>query len=353
MRRRTHLPFDPPDPAHDTLGGVRGSLHIICSCLVIALFPWSGQADEIQLQSFDRVWTLVGESYPDPAMEGVDWERVRLQLRPLAMEACTNAELRDVLDLAAAFPALAGDPEDQFAALLEDVIDDAPGDAVPIRFGDGQGGRHDVSLPRQDAAHRVEALGHVDAGGALLWQQRIIGDVGYLRFDRFKLPVPELFVAALQRFEQHDVQGMVLDLRPNIGGFGGMPANLAGYLVADPDAVLGPDVLRISRTPSERDLVLFYAELDRRRAGTTLVTMGRQQVADRNCWHVLMTHADGDTVGYFFDPDSHALLAKEFHRRGDHYWVFFHEIRFDSPDFPALAVPPDLLELLPPEKPAP
>jgi carboxyl-terminal processing protease len=47
--------------------------------------------------TFDSVWSRIATTHYDPEMGGVDWEEVRRELRPRALEATSSEELRSVL----------------------------------------------------------------------------------------------------------------------------------------------------------------------------------------------------------------------------------------------------------------
>jgi len=49
------------------------------------------------LAAFDRIWTTVRERHYDPALNGVDWERGRRDLRPAVEAATTDAEARTAM----------------------------------------------------------------------------------------------------------------------------------------------------------------------------------------------------------------------------------------------------------------
>jgi carboxyl-terminal processing protease len=53
-------------------------------------------------ETFDAVWMTVRDSHWDPALNGVDWESVRAELRPKAESAATVEEVRAVLSQALA-----------------------------------------------------------------------------------------------------------------------------------------------------------------------------------------------------------------------------------------------------------
>lgn len=49
------------------------------------------------VDTFDAAWTIVRDSHFDPQMNGVDWDAVRTELRPRALAASTQGELRAVI----------------------------------------------------------------------------------------------------------------------------------------------------------------------------------------------------------------------------------------------------------------
>ncbi len=57
----------------------------------------SPRAAPTQVDTFDYVWTRVGESFPDADMNGVNWQAVRDELRPAAMTAADPDALRPSL----------------------------------------------------------------------------------------------------------------------------------------------------------------------------------------------------------------------------------------------------------------
>jgi carboxyl-terminal processing protease len=51
----------------------------------------------LNVESFDYVWTTVRDKHFDPTLGGLDWEAVRQELRPRVQEACTMSRARDVM----------------------------------------------------------------------------------------------------------------------------------------------------------------------------------------------------------------------------------------------------------------
>jgi carboxyl-terminal processing protease len=49
------------------------------------------------VDTFDRAWTIVRDTHFDPKMNGVDWAAVREELRPRAVAATNEGELRAVI----------------------------------------------------------------------------------------------------------------------------------------------------------------------------------------------------------------------------------------------------------------
>lgn len=52
---------------------------------------------ELNLATFDQVWTTVRDRHFDPDLGGVDWEAARHEVRPLAAEAESTQKLRPIL----------------------------------------------------------------------------------------------------------------------------------------------------------------------------------------------------------------------------------------------------------------
>lgn len=82
-------------------------VRVCCLLAALCLAPVGGCAPKAppsadarhnaQVETFDYVWQRVGESFPDPEMNGVDWAAVRDELRPQALAASSADELRPVL----------------------------------------------------------------------------------------------------------------------------------------------------------------------------------------------------------------------------------------------------------------
>ncbi|MBL9140430.1 MAG: hypothetical protein JNK53_01070, partial [Phycisphaerae bacterium] len=52
---------------------------------------------EQNAESFDAVWVIIRDTHWDPTLGGLDWNAVRVELRPVAARAASAAELRGVM----------------------------------------------------------------------------------------------------------------------------------------------------------------------------------------------------------------------------------------------------------------
>ncbi len=62
-----------------------------------ATAPLTAEQRELNLQSFDQVWTTIKDQHWDPTLGGLDWNAVRTELRPRAEAATTMAAAREVM----------------------------------------------------------------------------------------------------------------------------------------------------------------------------------------------------------------------------------------------------------------
>lgn len=65
--------------------------------LLLSCVPKNPPPPSVQVETFEYVWKLVGQVYPDPDMGGVDWRAVHDELLPKAQEAETADQLRPTL----------------------------------------------------------------------------------------------------------------------------------------------------------------------------------------------------------------------------------------------------------------
>lgn len=65
--------------------------------VVVGTVPDAKKAPDIRQQTFEIVWQTVKDKHFDPALGGVDWEKVRQQYQPKVAEMKTDAELYQLL----------------------------------------------------------------------------------------------------------------------------------------------------------------------------------------------------------------------------------------------------------------
>lgn len=70
---------------------------LAAAAAVIAAGALPGAQASRGVETFDAAWTIVRDSHFDPAMNGVDWTAVKTELRPKAMAARNDDELRTVI----------------------------------------------------------------------------------------------------------------------------------------------------------------------------------------------------------------------------------------------------------------
>src|SRR5688500_16391728 len=65
--------------------------------LLACAAPLSARAQTPAVVTFDSAWNIIRETHFDSTFNGVDWNRVRDELRPKAEQATNNDQLRAVL----------------------------------------------------------------------------------------------------------------------------------------------------------------------------------------------------------------------------------------------------------------
>lgn len=59
--------------------------------------PLTPQQRELNIESFEQVWTTVNDEYWDPQLGGLDWQSVHDELRPKIEQAAAMSEARSIL----------------------------------------------------------------------------------------------------------------------------------------------------------------------------------------------------------------------------------------------------------------
>ncbi len=116
--------------------GLTGSLIVFAAATILSAAP----IDRVWLDSFDKAWQIVNETYYDPSFNGLDWNAVRRELRPRAEAAATPDETR------AAIRDMIGRLRDSHFVLLPEgaaptdkPARDTRGDpGIEVRYQDGE-----------------------------------------------------------------------------------------------------------------------------------------------------------------------------------------------------------------------
>jgi len=117
----------------------------------------------------------------------------------------------------------------------------------------------ELSIERAPPPREPVAFGHLPPT-VVHSRQTLLedGQIGYLWFDAFLMPAPELYRDAMLDFIEADVGGVILDLRGNPGGLMGMARGMAGHLIGDKtslgkmtyrDPTFGPVQLDLKANP--------------------------------------------------------------------------------------------------------
>jgi len=111
-----------------------------------------------------------------------------------------------------------------------------PGSVVQVEFLNDADQALTVQLERQPAKGLLAKLGLLPPVYARLEHERLKPEsglsIGLIRFNLFMIPVAGLFDQAVEEFR--DADGVIIDLRGNLGGIAGMVMGLAGHFLNEP-----------------------------------------------------------------------------------------------------------------------
>lgn len=113
------------------------------------------------------------------------------------------------------------------------------GEKVPVRFLDSHDELVNLEIETAEPKGRKTQLGHLPAQHAWIEWRRLDGNIGYVSFNLFMDPVRVMkgFADAVSSFM--DADGVVIDLRGNVGGIGAMSMGMSGWFVSDETKCLG------------------------------------------------------------------------------------------------------------------
>ncbi|MCC6427935.1 MAG: hypothetical protein IT435_14080 [Phycisphaerales bacterium] len=122
--------------------------------------PLTAQERELNVKSFDQVWQTVNDRHWDPTLGGLDWQAVKVQLRPKVEEAQTMEEARAVMR-----DALGRLGQSHFGILAREAYDEVS-EAPEAGVGEGNAGETGAVGQATDsaAATAPSQAGDGDAG---------------------------------------------------------------------------------------------------------------------------------------------------------------------------------------------
>ena len=149
-------------------------------------------------------------------------------------------ELKSIIEQARSNPAI---HELQLTRAVLARLSGPIGGTLDVEFLDGAGKsvqlRLDLSLPRG----ALSAFGNLPPQH-VWYENKTIGSTAYVRFNLF-LDLPRVMASFQQTVENcKSCDGLVIDLRGNPGGIGGMAMGMAGFLVNKPNQRLGTMYMR-------------------------------------------------------------------------------------------------------------
>jgi carboxyl-terminal processing protease len=279
---------------------------VLCAALS-ATGTWA-QVSARDLASFDQVWQTVRDTHWQKQPGGLDWDAMRAEYRPRVENAATTDEARAAtMEMlrrlkqthfgivpgtiysaieAGGVPLGAGSPgielraiggeavvtsiepgspaeragvhpgwvveslkprpelqELQQARALMAGLTGPVGDVIAVTFVDGDGERVTKRLELDAPRGTITEFGNLPPM-PVWYEEKRLGTVGYIRFNAF-LDIPRLMPA----FEKSVAgckacSGLIVDLRGNPGGIGGMAMGMAGFLVDKPGQRLGTMYMR-------------------------------------------------------------------------------------------------------------
>ncbi len=133
-------------------------------------------------------------------------------------------------------------------------LDVPAGEVVRLRLRDGEDERRRIHLRSEPMPGEMTRLGNLPPMNAHLETEEMLipasdagGEerrIGVIRFNVWMMTINQEFAQAVDRFRHHD--GIIIDLRGNIGGVAGMIMGVGGHFV-DSSTSLGTMITRDSR----------------------------------------------------------------------------------------------------------
>ncbi|HJQ24523.1 MAG TPA: S41 family peptidase [Blastocatellia bacterium] len=115
-------------------------------------------------------------------------------------------------------------------------INGKPTTPVRLEYLDERDQPHSISLVREARKGEMSpAFANLPPQYTEFEARRLAGNIGYIRFNVFVMPIMPRVRAAIR--EARDAAGLIIDLRGNPGGIGGLAIGMAGLLAARQDSL--------------------------------------------------------------------------------------------------------------------
>ena len=124
------------------------------------------------------------------------------------------------------------------ASMLTNLQQGRSGSTLALTLVDGEGAERAMELERVEGPGVVSQFGNLPPLRASLTHELVEyqgEDVGVIAFNIWLLPVSAQFDRAIDLYR--DADGLVIDLRGNVGGVGAMSMGMAGHLLDDRDSL--------------------------------------------------------------------------------------------------------------------
>jgi carboxyl-terminal processing protease len=149
-------------------------------------------------------------------------------------------------ELAPVIQKLKSDPQIHELTLeraIEARLSGAEGEKLRLGFLDGANKTVTLDVPLEAPRGQVARFGNLPA--MHVWfESKKLGNTGYIRFNVF-LDLPRVMASFGDAVTScRDCNGLIIDLRGNPGGIGGMAMGMAGWLIDKPDQHLGTMYMR-------------------------------------------------------------------------------------------------------------
>lgn len=145
-----------------------------------------------------------------------------------------GAPVRETIDEIAALYGGRSRFEFEVVHTLYSELSGEAGDRIPVVFRDAEGRERELEIALVKRPGRyVPAYGNLGPAFVDFEAKRIGGDVGYIRFNSFAgvVYLSSAFNGAMDSLRTS--RGVILDLRGNSGGIGGIALSMAGWFVAE------------------------------------------------------------------------------------------------------------------------